>query len=184
MRKVLFACACIAFAATACNDQQAETASSTPAASTAAADSKPAPAEFGDSKYADIGKQGLANLASGNIDAWMSAFSDNAVYAWNNGDSLVGKEAIGAYWKKRRTEALDSISFTNDIWLPVKVNQPQKTEAPGLWLLSWYEVNAKYKSGKSMKQWIHTLLHFNSEDKIDRVLQFRDNVPIAAAMAK
>lgn len=185
MRKVFLAIACCAFAASSCNNQQAETASTaTPAATAPAADSKPAPAEFGDPKYAEIGKQGLANLTSGNIDGWMSSYADNAVYVWNNGDSIAGKEAIGTYWKKRRAEALDSISFTNDIWLPVKVNQPQKTEAPGLWLLSWYEVHAKYKSGKSMSQWIHTLLHFNNDDKIDRVIQFRDNVPILAAMKK
>ena len=114
----------------------------------------------------------------------MGSYADNAVYAWNNGDSLTGKAAIAEYWKKRRTEAIDTISFSNDIWLPVKVNQPQRTEAPGVWLLGWYQTAAKYKTGKSMSQWIHTLIHFNNEDKIDRVLQFLDRAPINAAMKK
>jgi hypothetical protein len=35
-----------------------------------------------------------------------------------------------------------------------------------------------------MSQWIHTLMHFNNEDKIDRVLQFLDRAPINAAMKK
>ncbi len=165
-----------------CNNKP-EAAAETPAAP-AATDAKPAPAEFADFKYAEIGKKGLANLSSGDIDTWMASYADGAVYAWNNGDSLTGKAAIGEYWKKRRTEAIETITFSNDIWLPVKVNQPQQTEQPGIWLLGWYKVDSKYKTGKSMTQWIHTLMHFNSEDKIDRVLQFLDREPINAAMKK
>jgi hypothetical protein len=43
---------------------------------------------------------------------------------------------------------------------------------------------AKYKTGKSMTQWIHTDLHFDANDKIDRVIMYLDRVPIAAAMSK
>jgi hypothetical protein len=66
----------------------------------------------------------------------MGSYADNAVYAWNNGDSLTGKAAIGEYWKKRRTEVIETITFTNDIWLPVKVNQPHKPKPPvfGYWV--------------------------------------------------
>ena len=180
MRKQLLIVLCTAFFA-GCGDKPAATAEAPLA--TPAAD-KPAPAEFADAKYAEIGKKGLANLSSGDIDAWMGSYADNAVYAWNNGDSLDGKAAIGDYWKKRRTEAIETITFSNDIWLPVKVNKPQQTEKTGIWLLGWYKVDSKYKTGKSMSQWIHTLMHFNNEDKIDRVLQFLDRVPINAAMTK
>lgn len=149
-----------------------------------AAQPKMQPAEFADAKYAEIGKKGLSALASGDIDAWMATFADNAVYIWNNGDSLAGKAAITAYWKKRRTEVIDSISFTNDIWLPIKVNQPQKIEAPGIWLLGWYATSAKYKTGKRMSQWIHTDMHFDANDKIDRFIQYLDRAPINAATMK
>ena len=165
-----------------CNNKP-ETAVEAPVAA-ATTDAKPAPAEFADPKYVEIGKKGLANLSSGDIDTWIGSYADNAVYAWNNGDSLDGKAAIGTYWKKRRTEAIETITFSNDIWLPVQVNKPQHTEKTGIWLLGWYKVDSKYKTGKSMSQWIHTLMHFNSEDKIDRVLQFLDREPINAAMKK
>lgn len=79
---------------------------------------------------------------------------------------------------------IDSITFAQDIWLPVKVNQPQQNEAAGVWLLSWYAVNAKYKTGKRMMQWIHTVQHMDANDKIDRVIQYLDRAPISAAMAK
>ena len=70
--------------------------------SAVAAPAKPPPTEIGDPKYVDIGKSGNAALSSGNIDAWIGSFADNAVYIWNNGDSLAGKPAITAYWKKKK----------------------------------------------------------------------------------
>ncbi|QNA42913.1 nuclear transport factor 2 family protein [Lacibacter sediminis] len=165
----------------ACNNPKPEeTAETTPAAT----DSKPQPAEFADPKYTEIGKSGLASMSSGDVDGWSSNWADNIVWQWNNGDSVVGKAAVVKYWKDRRGSMIDSISFSNYIWLPLKVNQPQSTEQAGIWLLSWYAVNAKYKTGKRMMQWIHTAQHFDANDKIDRVVQYLDRVPINAAMAK
>jgi hypothetical protein len=146
---------------------------------------KPLPTEIADSKYSDIGKKGFNALSSGDIDSWMSSFADNAVYVWNNGDSLAGKAAITTYWKKRRSEVIDSISFLNQIWLAVKVNESQTpANLPGIWALSWHLTTAKYKTGKHMMQWMHTAFHFDANDKIDRVIQFLDRVPINAATKK
>jgi len=148
------------------------------------ADAKPAPAEIGDPKYIGMGKGALSALSAHDVDGFTKDYADNVVYIWNNGDSLVGKAAVVKYWKDRFATVLDSLTFNNQIWLPVKVNQPQSIEAPGMWLMSWYMVNAKYRTGKHMMQWIHTTLHYNAEDKVDRVLQFRDMAPIMAAMKK
>lgn len=168
-----------------CNNEKAsEPEAKTETTTAAVTETKTAPAEFADAKYGDMGRKGLAALSAGDIDGWTNDYADNAVYVWNNGDSLVGKAAIKDYWKKRRTEAIDSITFTNQIFLPIKVNQPQSVEQAGIWLLGWYMTSAKYKTGKRMTQWIHTDMHFNDADKIDRVIQYLDRVPINAAMAK
>ena len=153
-------------------------------AEVSSADAAPAPpTEIGDAALMDMGKAGLANLSRGDVAAWMNDFADNAVYQWNNGDSLAGKAAITAYWTDRRQNALDTIYFSHDIWLPLKVNQPQNDRvAPGTWLLSWYQVDATYKNGKSMRQWIHTTMHLNEAGKIDRVIQYLDRAPINKAM--
>ncbi len=166
------------------NSKPADTAATTSDSAVAAAPAKPQPAEFADPKYSDIGKKDLLALSSGDIDGWMSSFADNAVYAWNNGDSLSGKAAIASYWKNRRTKVIDTISFSNEIWLPIKVNQPQSTEQTGVWLLAWYKVTSKYKTGKSMSQYIHSDMHFDANDKIDRVIQYLDRAPINAATKK
>ncbi len=169
----------------ACTNQKTEDKVVAIVDSSAATPAKVLPTEIADARYVDIGKLGNASLSSGNIDAWMGTFADNAVYIWNNGDSLSGKPAIAAYWKKRRGEVIDSISFSQDIWLAVKVNVPQQAaHLPGVWLLGWYLTKAKYKTGKGMGQWIHTAMHFDASDKIDRVIQFLDRAPINAATKK
>src|SRR5436190_4779201 len=166
---------------TACNTKPSEEQQNdtTPTAAT------PQATEFADAKYVDIGKNSLAAMSGADLDAWGNIFSDNAKYFWNNGDSIVGKAAIAAYWKQRRTDVIDSITFFNDIWLAVKVNEPQQPmQTPGVWLLGWYQVRTKYKTGKTMSQWIHTDYHFDANDKVDEVVQYLDRAPINAATAK
>lgn len=152
----------------ACNNPQT---SSTAAADTtsAAKTTKEQPAEFADPKYADMGKVSIQSMASGDLDAWINQFADNAVYRWSSGDSLAGKTAIANYWKDRRKNVIDSISFSNDIWLPIKVNKPQKgPDSPGNWLLGWYQVSAKYKGGKMITFWVHTELILTRMIKLTR----------------
>lgn len=143
-----------------------------------------APAEFADPKYTEIGKSAFAAMAAGDMATWSNLYADDAVYRWNNGDSLSGKAAISEWWTKRRMETIDSISFSEQIFLPVKVNKPQATESAGTWLLSWYRVDSKYKNGKRMNQWMHMVMHFDANDKIDQAILYRDNALILAATAK
>ena len=166
-----------------CNNDAEKKTDTAPAVAT---ETKMQDAEFADAKYVEIGKKGIAALSAGDVAGWMNDYADKAVYVWNNGDSLAGKTAIAAYWQKRRKDVIDSISYSMDVWLPVKVNKPQNSaQLPGVWLLGWYKVDAKYKpSGKKMTQWIHTLMHFDATDKIDRAIQFLDRAPINAAMTK
>jgi hypothetical protein len=140
---------------------------------------------FAEPKYVEIGKRGLQALSAGNIDQWMADFADNARYVWNNGDSLVGKAAIAKYWKDRRGNSIESISFGDQIWLGLVTTTPQATEAAGTWALGWYAVEAKYKgTGKVMRQWIHSAMHFDANDKVDYMVQYLDREPINKAMKK
>jgi hypothetical protein len=180
--KRFFLCALGALLLLGCNNEKADSAENP--ATTPATETAPQDATFADAKYAAIGKKGVAALSAGDVDGWMSNYAHNAVYVWNSGDSIAGKTAIADYWKKRRTEVIDSISFSKSIWLPVNVNKPQSTEKPGVWLLCWYQVDAKYKTGKRMTQWIHTDIHFTANDSIDRVIMYLDRSLIAAATGK
>ena len=141
--------------------------------------------EFADQKYVDWGKKQLADFESGNIDAWLASYADNAKYFWSGGDSLVGKQAISDYWKNRRSNVIKSIKFSNDIWLPLKVNTPQRgPDAPGIWVMSWYQVNVTYSNGKSLQFWVHNDQHLDNNEKVDVAVQYIDMAPINKALGK
>jgi len=148
----------------------------------AEAETTPQAAEFADPSYMETGKQMFAAISSGDMDNYLKPFADNAVYNWNNGDSIAGKPAISAFWTKRRGQEIETLSFSNQIWLPVKVNQPQSIEAPGVWLLAWAKVEVIYKNKKTMTQWMHWTMHFNDNNQVDRMNQYLDTAPINAAM--
>jgi hypothetical protein len=148
-----------------------------------AAATSPPQYEFADPKYVEIGKQAFEALSKGNVDQWLGFFADNAVYQWNNFDSLAGKAAIDEFWRKRRTEVVNNLVFSGHIFLPMKVNKPQAGEQAGNWLLTWCVVDVTYQNGNKMVQFMHIDYHFDANDKIDRVLQFLDNEPINKALA-
>jgi hypothetical protein len=175
---------CLLFSCT--NSATETSAKDTTAASatTAGAPAGPPPqSEFADARYTEMGKKTLAALTSGDIPAYVNDYADNAVMSWSAGDSLVGKEAISKYWTNRRSKVIDSLSYENDIWLPMKVNTPQKgPDMPGIWLLNWVQIHVKYKNGAKLTFWVHTDYHFNNADKIDRAIQYIDRAPINKAL--
>jgi hypothetical protein len=181
MRKVFLGLCSLAILASCKNSNNK--AEETLVKSATAEQKTPPPAEFADTKYVDWGKMRMAQFEKGNIDEWSNQFADNAVYSWNSGDSLAGKKAIIDYWKNRYATVLESLKFDQDIWLAVKVNQPQKgPDMPGVWLMEWMTVEAKYKNGKTMKQWMHMDTHYNDQNQVDRVVQYIDRAAINAAL--
>jgi len=137
--------------------------------------------EFADEKYIAIGKESLTQLAKGNVDGFVADYDDNAVFMWSGGDSLANKGAIASYWKDRRANVIDTITYDNEIWLPVKANQAPP--APGVWLLNWANFSVTYKNGKNIKMSIHHAFHFNDSGKIVFAIQYVDRAPIQAALA-
>src|SRR5688572_4025971 len=123
MKKLLGLIACSAFLFS-CGDTSKTEEKTEPTTATESAAAGSRDYEFADNKFVDIGKKLSADLESGNIDGYVANFADNAVFHWNNYDSLNGKAAITDYWKKRRADVIDSMSFSKQIWLPVKVNKP------------------------------------------------------------
>ena len=166
----------------ACSNDKTSADTSTTTMDTASTEVNTRGYEFGDDKYVQIAKQTMQDLSSGNVDGFLSTYADNAVYRFSGGDSLNGKQAIADYWKKRRSEVIDSLSYSNEAWMPVNVSNPMYTgQLTGNYALAWNMVYAKYKTGKSMKQRMHMVFHFDNNDKVDRVTQYLDRVPVVAA---
>ncbi|HYC40360.1 MAG TPA: hypothetical protein VEB63_07705 [Chitinophagaceae bacterium] len=168
-------------AALACSDSK-EKEKTAGISTESTTDKVPQAAEFADPKFVEKGKAMLAEFEKGNITEWLKSYADNAVYAWSAGDSLAGKAEIEKYWTERRGKVIQSVKFSNDIWLPIKINTPQRgPDAPGVWLLSWYQVDVTYKNGKRLTFWTHNDHHFNEQGLIDRTIQYIDRAPINEA---
>lgn len=181
MRKILLGTICLIMVAACKNEGE----KATPTTAIASETSKtPPPVEFADQKYIDMGKRSLEQFASGDIDGWVGGMADNVIMRWSAGDSLAGKEAITKYWKDRRMKAVKTIETSKDIWLPVKVNQPQSVESQGTWLINWHQVKATYMNNETLTFWVHIDMHYNNDMKMDEIIQYVDRAPIQAAIAK
>lgn len=169
----------------ACKDEKkaAESTTEPMVKTTTTSTTKQEGAEFADPKYTDMGKAMMKQFSDGDIDAYGQHFAENAVYQWSSGDSLAGKKAIIDYWKNRRANVVQSVAISNDIWLPIKINVPQRgPDAPGVWLVGWHQVNATYKNGKTLEFWVHQDMHYDANDKVDRLVMYLDRAPINAAI--
>lgn len=141
------------------------------------------PVEFADPKYTEMAKQSLRQLAEGDMTGFATGLADNAVFRWNNGDSLVSKQAIANYWQDRRTNAIDTIEYSNEAWLAIKANNPPKHIAKGVYVFSWAQFHVTYNTGASIDQNIHNVYQFDDQGKISGMIQYLDRAPIAAAQA-
>ena len=65
-------------------------------------------------------KQSFAAFAKGDVDGMTANFDDNIRYTWSGGDSRIGKQAVKDYYASR-VKIIQSISFSNEIVLPVQV---------------------------------------------------------------
>ena len=120
-------------------------------------------------------------FGKGDVDGMTALYDDNIRYYWSSGDSIIGKKAVQDYWKSRWS-IIDSLSFDEQITLPIQVNEPQvQSVQKGKWVLYWSRANVKYKNGKKLTFWLHNVNHFNDAGKIDFTSHYYDRVPIMEA---
>lgn len=164
-----------------CSDKAEEKTTTETPAPTTETKKTAAAAELLDISEADGVKAGTAALANKDVNGLTASYDDNVVYRWSGGDSAIGKQAVIDYWNGR-FKLIDSLSFTDGIYLPIKVNEPQsKYNAPGKWVLAWNFSHVKYKNGNRLNIATHTDYHYNDAGKVDMVIQYIDRHPIMEA---
>jgi len=174
----LFIAACLC----ACNSEKKEETSKD-ATKVQSTDDKKAATVLLDLSEADGLRSSMAAFSKGDVDGMVGPYADDVHLQWSGGDSLVGKKAVSDFWKKR-WQIIDSLNFSEQIYLPINVNESQSQYAPtGKWVLQWAMVNVKYKNGKKLTFWSHYVNHFNADNKIDFIGMYYDRKPIDAATA-
>ncbi len=165
----------------ACNNEKKdETAATAPELKS---DKAQAPVELiADSNLVNGTKATMAAFENKDVNGYTANMADDVRFLWSGGDSLVGKQAVKDYYTGR-FNIIDTIRFSNPIFLPVKANVSPNggVTAAGTWMLDWYMVNVKYKNGKRIGFWVHNAMHYNDAGKIDQVAQYIDRHPIIEA---
>jgi len=163
-----------------CTEKAEEKPSTETSATTT--ETKKAATEVLDLSEADGVKAGFASLASRDVNAMAANYDDNIAYRWSGGDSAIGKKAVMDYWNAR-LKLIDSLSFSEVIVLPIKINESQSPQYAtlGKWVLAWNFTHVKYKNGKWLHFWVHTDYHYNDAGKVDAVVQYMDRHPIMEA---
>lgn len=181
MKKILFG-VFISTIFISCAEKAEEKAATTEAAAPTTTETKKAATEVLDISEADEVKAGFAALANRDVNAMAASYDDNIAYRWSGGDSAIGKKAVVDYWNGR-LKLIDSLSFSEVILLPIKINESQspKYAVVGKWVLAWNLSHVKYKNGKSLHFWVHTDYHYNDAGKVDIVIQYIDRHPIMEA---
>lgn len=118
-------------------------------------------------------KDGVKAYADGNLDAFLSGMDPNIkIYYPGPGDSLVGHDAVKAFFKTR-LDSVASAEALNPTYLGVDV-PAGGTVAPGKWLMAWYTWNIKYKNGKTTAFPIQVTQHVNAAGKADLAIWYYD----------
>jgi hypothetical protein len=165
----------------ACNNEKKDDAGTTASTTAITATDKKTGDELLDMSEADGIKSAMIAFSKGDVDGMTANYDDNIRYTWSGGDSLVGKKAVQDYYKGR-WKLIDSLNFSEHIVLPVKVSVQQSQFAPtGKWVLHWALTHVKYKNGKKINFWLHSVNHYNDAGKVDFIGQYIDRHPILEA---
>ena len=176
MRKILFGVFITTFLFACKREMKTDESTSTPAAS----EKKPA-TELLDMSLAEPARKASDAFTKGDIDGYTAEFADNIKFTWSSGDSLRGKQAVKEYYIGR-WKLIDSLNFSDHIFLPIQINESQsKNASTGRWLLQWSFAHVKYKNGKKLNFWLHNVNHYNDAGQIDFLGQYIDRHPIMEA---
>lgn len=166
----------------ACNNEKTESTESTETTAPAVSETE---TNSGDVllplSEGDGVKNAMTAFSNADVAGMTSNYDDNVKYFWSGGDSLIGKKAVQDYYNGR-WKLIDSLSFSDQIVLPVKVNVSQSPyHTLGKWVIHWAFVHVKYKNGKKINFWIHNDYHYNEAGKIDVAIQYIDRQPLIEA---
>ena len=164
----------------ACNDEKKEDKPAAADSNATAADKK-AGDEILNISEGDGAKNAIMAFSKGDVDGMTAIYDDNVKFYWSGGDSLIGKQAVKDYYMGR-WKLIDSLSYSEQIVLPIKVANPQSSyQAPGKWVLLWSFTHVKYKNGNKLNFWVHSDYHYNDAGKVDVAIQYIDKHPLMEA---
>jgi ketosteroid isomerase-like protein len=139
--------------------------------------------EVASQEYADLAQKTLDLISEFDLETWKDYLADDVVWYWPDGDSetrhsIKGKEELIAWWKNWKETTDGQISFTNNTFLPIKVNTPSNYYMlVGTGVLTYTDLTISIQ-GKSTSVRQHMVFMFDENKKINHALLYYDRTGI------
>jgi hypothetical protein len=139
--------------------------------------------EVASQEYADLAQKTLDLISEFDLETWKDYLADDVVWYWPDGDSetrhsIKGKEELIAWWKNWKETTGGQISFTNNTFLPIKVNTPSNYYMlVGTGVLTYTDLTISIQ-GKSTSVRQHMVFMFDENKKINHALLYYDRTGI------
>jgi hypothetical protein len=142
-----------------------------------------------DMTYAEITEASIKNLAAFDFETWGTQLADDIEYHFPDGDQnsrtkLIGKEAVLNWWKDwEANSGVTSMTMGDLVVIPVSSSSKvSSTGLAGNYGLAWVTTRLGFDNGNTVSFRMNMDLHFNEENKIDRIFSYYDRTGLIQAM--
>ena len=139
--------------------------------------------EAASQEYADLAQKTLDLLSEFDLETWKEYLADDVEWYWPDGNSetrnsIKGKEELITWWKNWKETTGGLMSFTNNTFLPIKVNTASNYyKLVGTGVLAYTDATISLQD-KSTSVRMHMVFMFDENKKISHALLYYDRTGI------
>ncbi len=139
--------------------------------------------EVASDEYSDIVLKTLGHLANYEHDAYAEYMADDLMWYWPDGSSetrhsINGKDELVAWWKNYQETTGATLNFSNNTFLPLKINSPSNYyKVTGSGVLAYTDLTLTI-GDKSTSVRQHMVYMFNDDMKISHCFLYYDRAGI------
>ncbi|MET6990832.1 nuclear transport factor 2 family protein [Sediminicola arcticus] len=139
--------------------------------------------EAASQEYADLAQKTLELLSEFDLETWKEYLADDVEWYWPDGNSetrntIKGKEELITWWKNWKETTGGQISFTNNTFLPIKINTASNYyKLVGTGVLAYTDLTISLQD-KSTSVRQHIVFMFDENKKISHALLYYDRTGI------
>lgn len=139
--------------------------------------------EAASQEYADLAQKTLDLLSEFDLETWKEYLTDDVEWYWPDGNSetrhtIKGKEELITWWKNWKETTSGQMSFTNNTFLPIKVNTASNYyKLVGTGVLAYTDLTISLQD-KSTSVRQHMVFMFDENKKISHALLYYDRTGI------
>ena len=139
--------------------------------------------ELASEEYSDLVQKTFDLLSEFDLETWQEYLADNVEWFWPDGNSetrhsIKGKDELVSWWKNWKETTSGELVFTNNSFLPLKINKPSNHyKLVGTGVISYTDLTISI-GDKSTSVRQNIVFMFNNDKKISHALLYYDRTGI------